>query len=400
MLVPNPSSSYNGRPNFVNPKYLKKAQSKKPCLYNMPYDKYDLANIFALNCEETIIREEEKQQCIDLKLALEHEKEKNVCEKSWVKQSLISGDTEKVLKDKIDSLIVELNRKTVESHDLRAQLQDKIIANAEMRNLLNKMKGKSVDTKFVKPPVVSQPNEFKFQKPSVLGKPTPFSDSLQKKDFSKPRPTQTRTPQLSQTSRNSNPRVSTSTRVIHRTSLSIPQLRSTQMKENVMQNNSHVNIKKKEVEDHHRISSFSNKTKSVTPCNDSLKSRTSNVNVVCVTCGRCVFNSNHDACVSKFINDVNARTKKPQVVPISTVRFRNDQFAPILGYGDLVQGNTTIKRVYYVEGLNHNLFSVGQFCDADLEVAFRKSTCFVRDLQGNDLLMGTRVSDLYTIALQ
>nr|GEY36956.1 hypothetical protein [Tanacetum cinerariifolium] len=43
-------------------------------------------------------------------------------------------------------------------------------------------------------------------------------------------------------------------------------------------------------------------------------------------------------------------------------------------------------RVYYVKGLNHNLFSVGQFCDADLEVAFLKSTCYVRDLQGNDLL--------------
>ncbi|GJV38610.1 retrovirus-related pol polyprotein from transposon TNT 1-94 [Tanacetum coccineum] len=76
------------------------------------------------------------------------------------------------------------------------------------------------------------------------------------------------------------------------------------------------------------------------------------------------------------------------------------KFAPILGYGDLNQGNVTIKRVYYVEGLNHNLFSVGQFCDADLEVAFRKSTCFVRDLQGNDLLTGNRGSDLYTISLQ
>ncbi|GKF16160.1 hypothetical protein Tco_0061078, partial [Tanacetum coccineum] len=71
---------------------------------------------------------------------------------------------------------------------------------------------------------------------------------------------------------------------------------------------------------------------------------------------------------------------------LGTVRFGNDQFDPILGYGDLNQGNFMIKRVYYVEGLNHNLFSVGQFCDADLEVAFRKSTCFVRDLQGNDLL--------------
>nr|GEU30896.1 hypothetical protein [Tanacetum cinerariifolium] len=53
-----------------------------------------------------------------------------------------------------------------------------------------------------------------------------------------------------------------------------------------------------------------------------------------------------------------------------------------------------------VEGLNHNLFSVGQFCDADLEVAFQKSTCFVRDLQGNDLLTGNRGSDIYTISLQ
>ncbi|GJV06934.1 hypothetical protein Tco_1344590 [Tanacetum coccineum] len=61
-----------------------------------------------------------------------------------------------------------------------------------------------------------------------------------------------------------------------------------------------------------------------------------------------------------------------------TVQLKNDQFAPILGYGDLVQGNVMIKRVYYVEGLNYNLFSVGQFCDADLEVAFRISTCFVR----------------------
>nr|GFA90192.1 integrase, catalytic region, zinc finger, CCHC-type, peptidase aspartic, catalytic [Tanacetum cinerariifolium] len=52
---------------------------------------------------------------------------------------------------------------------------------------------------------------------------------------------------------------------------------------------------------------------------------------------------------------------------LGTVRFGNDQFAPILGYGDLVQGNVTINRVYYVEGLNYNLFSVGQFCDTDLE---------------------------------
>nr|GEZ87637.1 retrovirus-related Pol polyprotein from transposon TNT 1-94 [Tanacetum cinerariifolium] len=82
---------------------------------------------------------------------------------------------------------------------------------------------------------------------------------------------------------------------------------------------------------------------------------------------------------------------------MGTVRFGNDKFAPILGYGDLVQVNITINRIYYVEGLNHNLFSVGQFCDADLEVAFRKSTCFVRDLQGNDLLTEVAKSSSHNI---
>ncbi|GJR13358.1 retrovirus-related pol polyprotein from transposon TNT 1-94 [Tanacetum coccineum] len=334
--------------------------------------------------------------------------------------------------------------------------------------------------------------------------------------------TQTRTPQLPHASRNTNPHMSKSSGVIHTTSVSRPQLKCYQVKDKVVPNNSQVKFQKKEVEDHHRISSISKKTKSVTACNDSSNSRTSNENAVCAECGTCVFNSNHDACVSRYLKDVNARTKKPNVVPISaskpkrkanksvatphkktvasdttiyykelyentnqewkwwiakrcpsgytwtqkplrtkkiwmpkirkddestsisptidivsritnivqlilfivdfgctkhmtgnhkllcnfvekflgTVRFGNDQFAPILGYGDLIQGNVTIKRVYYVEGLNHNLFSVGQFCDADLEVAFRKSTCFVRDLQGNDLLIGSRGSDLYTISLQ
>ncbi|GKA34901.1 hypothetical protein Tco_0721330 [Tanacetum coccineum] len=50
-----------------------------------------------------------------------------------------------------------------------------------------------------------------------------------------------------------------------------------------------------------------------------------------------------------------------------TIRFGNDQVAKIMGYGDYQLGNIIISRVYYVEGLGHNLFSVGQFCDADLE---------------------------------
>ncbi|GKA21296.1 retrovirus-related pol polyprotein from transposon TNT 1-94 [Tanacetum coccineum] len=68
-------------------------------------------------------------------------------------------------------------------------------------------------------------------------------------------------------------------------------------------------------------------------------------------------------------------------------------------YGDYQIGNVTISRVYYVEGLGHNIFSVGQFCDSDLEVAFRKYTCFVRNLEGVDLLSGSRGTNLYSLSI-
>ncbi|GJU90066.1 retrovirus-related pol polyprotein from transposon TNT 1-94 [Tanacetum coccineum] len=376
------------------------------------------------------------------------------------------------------------------------------------------MKGKSVETKFEKSSIIRQPNAFKSQRQSILGKPAIFLDSLKKKDFSKSKsgtknnvsndflkpvtaqilpqniksilkntnviapgmykvhtkPNQTRTPQLPQDIRKTNKRASFSTGVIPTTSVSRPQLKSNKLEDRVMPNNSQG--KKQELEDHRRNFKFSDNKTSITACNDSLNAKTSNVNFVCVTCGKCVLNDNHDMCVLHYINGVNSRTKMPMAVPISirehkrtvnqsvatplkrtvasdstnqkpkhttrklyehlveiilfivdsgcskhmtgnlklltnfvekflgTVKFGNDQIAPILGYGDLVQGTITIKRVYYVEGLNHNLFSVGQFCDADLEVAFRKSTCYIRDLKGNDLLTGSRGTDLYSITLQ
>ncbi|GKE32570.1 retrovirus-related pol polyprotein from transposon TNT 1-94 [Tanacetum coccineum] len=81
-------------------------------------------------------------------------------------------------------------------------------------------------------------------------------------------------------------------------------------------------------------------------------------------------------------------------------RFGNDQIAKIMGYEDYQLGNVTISWVYYVEGLGHNLFSVRQFCDSDLEVAFRKNTCHIRDLDGADLLKGSRGSNLFTLSLE
>ncbi|GJT99415.1 retrovirus-related pol polyprotein from transposon TNT 1-94 [Tanacetum coccineum] len=84
---------------------------------------------------------------------------------------------------------------------------------------------------------------------------------------------------------------------------------------------------------------------------------------------------------------------------LGTVRFRNDHVGAILGFGDLQWGNILITRVYFVKGLGHNLFSVGQFCDSDLEVAFKRNTCFVINLEGVDLFKRNRTTNLYTANL-
>nr|GEW83900.1 hypothetical protein [Tanacetum cinerariifolium] len=118
-------------------------------------------------------------------------------------------------------------------------------------------------------------------------------------------------------------------------------------------------------------------------------------------------NSIQDSCLVTLQNKQPEfeRTKKPKIVPISTRKpngHANKSIATPLKkivasestnqksksyYRMLYEKSSKIwKWVYYVEYINHNLFSVGQFCDADLEVASWKSTCFVRDLYGNDLL--------------
>ncbi|GKF59931.1 hypothetical protein Tco_0176717, partial [Tanacetum coccineum] len=197
-----------------------------------------------------------------------------------------------------------------------------------------------METQFNKPSVVRQPNAQRFPKPSVLGKLTPFSNSLEMGSFQtnqsvnktnasdglfksvtpqnlphnrnqavqntnvlKPgmyriasTTTQTRTPQLPYASRNTNPYMSKS-------------------------------------------------SGSVTACNNSSNSRTLNENAVCAECGTCVFNSNHDACVSRYLKDVNARTKNPNTVPISASKpKRKANKSVATPYKKIVASDTTIQK--------------------------------------------------------
>ncbi|GJR49426.1 hypothetical protein Tco_1399947 [Tanacetum coccineum] len=82
---------------------------------------------------------------------------------------------------------------------------------------------------------------------------------------------------------------------------------------------------------------------------------------------------------SNFLNSPSSSVFKCRSYKSSFVRFGNDHFGAIMGYGDYVVGDSVISRVYYMD-------SVGQFCDSDLEVAFRKHSCYVRDMDGVELL--------------
>nr|GEV54682.1 retrovirus-related Pol polyprotein from transposon TNT 1-94 [Tanacetum cinerariifolium] len=508
-------STYNGRPTFANLKYLKQAQSKIPCLYAFPYDQYTHVNRLIPDGEETLALERESRSKLNKDLVrpydytnlnslyeifkpLTQEYETQLAHANEISTLNLLKKIDELESDKAefsdmyDEILQECVSKDVmcsnlqslsdldalaELQYLKAQLQDKNIAISDLKKLIEKGKGKSVDTKFDRPSVVRQPNAQRIPKPSFLGKPTPFSNSLDiiyfpkkrsvpktnvSKGLSKPvtaqtlpqtvkkavsntnvlkpgmyridnRTTHTRAPQLPQTVRNTNPRMSTSTGVNHKPTVSRPQLKSNQSRDKVLPNNSQVKVKKTQVEVHPRIPSVSNKMKSVTAVlyentnkawkwwieqqspsgykwvpkskkqwvpkakiqwvpkakNDNLQKRIVQLILFIVDSGCTKHMTGNLKLLCNFIEKF-----------LGTVRFSNDHSAPILSYRDLLQGNVTINRVYYVKGLNYNLFSVGQFCDADLEVAFRKLTCFFRDLQGNDLLIGNRRFDLYTISLQ
>nr|GEV70184.1 hypothetical protein [Tanacetum cinerariifolium] len=252
---------------------------------------------------------------------------------------------------------------------------------SELKKLKEKLKGKSVDTKFEKSSVIRQPNAFKSQRPSVLGKPTTFSNSFERKDFSKSN--------LNAKTLNVNFVSSTCDKCVLNDKHDMCVLNSVAnpLKKTVASSSNQKprNITRKLYE---RISKACNWWfPKFTPSGYKWKPKSGQENVTPNLVEIVLFIID-SGCSKHMTGNLKLLINFMEKF-IGTVKFGNDQIAPILGYGDLVQGAVTIKRVYYVEGLNHNLFFVGQFCDTDLEVAFRKSTCYIRDLKGNDLLTGT-----------
>nr|GEV78630.1 hypothetical protein [Tanacetum cinerariifolium] len=233
-----------------------------------------------------------------------------------IKQSLLTKSYyEGLVKKKTKTCLMPLATKTQNDsfrfiHELKQEMHADL---NELKKLIEKGKGKSVDTKFDKPSVVRQPNAQRIPKPLVLEGCTSWDRGKgtwggRERGMG--------------------------------TVWVVAGVQKVSMGDGVF-------LARKEVEVLSNLSPVPSSYNSLVDCTTHLfivdsgctKHMTGNLKLLCNF-------------VEKFLG---------------TVRFGNDQFVLIIGYGDLVQGNVMINRVYYVEGLNHNLLSVGQFCNADLK---------------------------------
>nr|GEU44423.1 hypothetical protein [Tanacetum cinerariifolium] len=153
------------------------------------------------------------------------------------------------------------------------------------------------------------------------------------------------------------------------------QLKSNPMGDRVMRNNSQG--KKQDVEDHRKSVKFSKNKTSVTTCNDSLNAKKLNVNFVCATCGNCVLNDKHDMCVLNFA----AKPLKKTVALESNQKPRN-----------------ITRKLYERVSKACSLWYL-KFTPSGYKWKPKSGKENV-NLNGNDLLTGSRGTDLYSIILQ
>nr|GEV92822.1 hypothetical protein [Tanacetum cinerariifolium] len=318
--------TYNGRPTFANLRYIKQAQSEISCLYAFPYDQSTYANRLIPDEEETLAlgRESRSKLNKDLVHPYDYTTLNSLYEifKPPTQEYEIHLAHANEIRRKI--FVHELKQemhpdlKYVES--LKKEIDELEFDKAEFSNMYDVILQEVVsnDVKCSYLMSLSDLDALDELQCLYLYKTKSVPKANVSESLSKPVTAQN-LPQTAgkATVRNINPRVSTSTGVNHKPNVRRPHHKSNQLRDKVLPNNSQVKVKKTQVEVYPRIPSVSNKMKSVTVCKDSLNSRTLNANVVCATCNKCLVDSNHFAYVTKMLNDVNARTKKPTVMPIS-----------------------------------------------------------------------------------
>ncbi|GJS60824.1 retrovirus-related pol polyprotein from transposon TNT 1-94 [Tanacetum coccineum] len=310
-------------------------------------------------------------------------------------------------KEHAESLVNQLNQKSVEIIDLNAQLQEKVFVITTLKNDLRNQ-GKDISDMlllgYVRDtcPDIHKPCEKLVAVTPINKKKTVRFDELVISSSTSQKQLGSSQTKTKQTTNNF---VSISTGVGRSTKSSRSKSTDNKKNDRTQQISSRTQ-KKDKVEDHSRIvkSSLNKKNCVVEPSGNANVEHSkfiTNYELMCVKCNSSMFNARHELCFLEFISDMNASSKsksvkkakkkeewKPtgKVVQIvlwyldsrcskhmtgdrsqltnfvykflGTVKLGNDQIAKIMGYGDYQIGNITISRVYYVEGLGHNLFSV------------------------------------------
>ncbi|GJU50952.1 hypothetical protein Tco_1220507 [Tanacetum coccineum] len=339
-------------------------------------------------------------------------------------------------KEHYDSLIAQINAKSVENLNLNAQLQEKVFAIATLKNKLRKLKGKNVvDSAVSKPIATISPGMFMLDIEPIshrlknnrdahevyLDKTIEYTDTLRgfvecarKQNLSKPllesacmftkhvqeflvyvSKTCPNLPKPSEklvyvTPLNKDKKVRFAKHGVNSTTSASGSKPSGNTKKNRITRPPSSNQKNKVEEHPRKVKSSLNKMNSIFEPISFAHVTHSVVQIVLWYL---------DSECSKHMNDNRSQLINFVSKFLGIVEFGNDHIAKIMGYGDYQIGNVTISQGYYVEGLGHNLLSIGQFCDSDLKVAFHKPTCFIRDLDGVDLLNGSRGSNLYTLSM-
>ncbi|GKC84302.1 hypothetical protein Tco_1140019, partial [Tanacetum coccineum] len=194
-------------------------------------------------------------------------------------------------KNQNDSLMAQLNKKSNENADVLAQIQKKGFAIAALKNELRKLTGNSVNTKFAKPSILGKPVLQPHRNQSVVRQPTAFKSERPK--ISKPR-------FASQVDVNNDLSKPVTTHYLpkrresaHAKPHYMIAPSSSRYSSNDIVHNHYLEEAKKKTQEHSRNSRNFSDSK----------------HFVCSTCQKCVFNANHDSCVTKFLKEVNSRAK-------------------------------------------------------------------------------------------
>ncbi|GJT89537.1 retrovirus-related pol polyprotein from transposon TNT 1-94 [Tanacetum coccineum] len=335
-------------------------------------------------------------QSIDFELKLQHQKEKMACDISWKSRLSTLNDENVLLKTQVDSIVQEreniklefqkifnsikatrtqhqkevdeliehVNQKTYAYADVRSQNQELLMTISELKNKIKTIEnGKNVNIKFDKSEtsgtllcVTPFPINIAVKAKKVLNtkvnadrsKPV-TSHSIQKNEKSVESSNSVRRPKSKDTK--------SKHRVLNNTNDKRPSAHVRKMSSSVsIDSNKHEIMNSTVCQQNASVLN----TKTVNAVNDGS-------NIVCVSCVIQIVLWIIDSGRSKHMTGNLQLLRNFIEKFMGTVRFGNDHFAAITGYGDYVQGNLTISHVYYVEGLGHNLFLVGQFYDGDLK---------------------------------